>query len=166
MALELLALRFSSGLESTLSSILELRGRPSGRSPADVDRRFLCFGLEDQWQAQKIARETRIPVGRYRIRLRKVGGFHERYKARFADMHVGMLELLDVPGFTDVLVHCGNTDDDTDGCLLLGDDVHENITARGYLAGSESAYRRVYPRVAMAAAQADVGAFITFEDFA
>ena len=61
-----------------------------------------------------------------------------------------MLWLMDVPGFEYILIHCGNTDDDTAGCILVGDGVHENVTTRGYLSASVSAYTRLYPQIAAA----------------
>ena len=83
---------------------------------------FLCFTLEDEYRAEKVKHHTRIPEGIYKLELRRYGGFHARYQERYgSDWHKGMLEVLDVPGFTDILVHCGNTDEDTSGCILVGD---------------------------------------------
>jgi hypothetical protein len=141
-------LRFSSGQESTLGAL-------------SVDGKFVCFVLEDQHQAVKVASETRIPKGTYQLRLRGWGGFHNRYLAKF-DFHEGMIEIVGVPGFTDILLHCGNTDNNTAGCLLVGDGVHENVSTRGYLSSSESAYRRVYPSIANAVKNG--GAQITIEE--
>jgi hypothetical protein len=163
VALELLGLRYSSAEESTHGLLCELAARAPA-APSTADRRFLCYLLEDQWRAEKVSRETRIPAGRYRIRLRTFGGFHQRYAVRFADIHVGMLELVDVPGFTDILFHCGVDDDDTAGCLLVGDTATQNVSLRGGLASSAEAYRRIYPPIAQAAANG--GAFITLQDFA
>ena len=89
-------------------------------STINVDQRFVCFGLEDEYRADKVAGETRIPAGQYSVSLRTHGGFHDRYSERFADIHRGMLEVADVPGFSDILIHVGNTDEDTSGCLLVG----------------------------------------------
>lgn len=164
MALELLGLRYSSAEESTLGLLFELGARATAAPPA-ADRRFLCHLLEDQWQEVKVSRETRIPAGRYRLRLRRFGGFHEKYTVRFPGIHVGMLELVDVPGFTDILIHSGNTDDHTAGCLLVGDVALQNVSQRGALEASAAAYRRIYPNIARAAAAAE-GAFITLQDFA
>ena len=82
----------------------------------------VCFSLEDQWQpaGRKIPGETRIPAGIYPLRVRAHGGFHTRYAERFGPAHRGMLEICDVPNFTDILIHCGNTNADTAGCLLVG----------------------------------------------
>jgi hypothetical protein len=147
-AVNLKLVRFSSGVDSTLGALY-------------VGGKFSCFVLEDERRDVKVPGETRIPAGTYDIRLRGWGGFHNRYMHRF-DFHEGMLELVGVPGFTDILIHCGNTDKDTAGCLLLGDGVHENVTTPGYLTGSETAYRRVYPSVALAIKNG--GARLTIEE--
>lgn len=61
-----------------------------------------------------------------------------------------MLHILDVPNFTFILIHCGNTDEDTAGCLLVGTSV--NITVREMsIGGSRVAYRKFYPKVIQAA---------------
>jgi hypothetical protein len=59
-----------------------------------------------------------------------------------------MLEIRDVPNFTHILLHCGNTDDDTDGCLLVGNVVSQNITKDGFLGQSTDCYKRIYPILA------------------
>ena len=45
-----------------------------------------------------------------------------------------MLHVLDVPGFEYILIHCGNTDEHTAGCLLVGDSQENNqITKDGFI---------------------------------
>ena len=85
-----------------------------------VDGEFICHGLEDEYREHKVPGETRIPAGTYKIGMRRTGGFHNRYTQKFGHFHRGMLHVLDVPGFTYILIHVGNYDRDTDGCLLLG----------------------------------------------
>jgi hypothetical protein len=144
-------LRLSSGPDSTLGALY-------------LDGKFACFSLEDEHRDVKVKGETRIPAGTYQLRLRGWGGFHQRYLGRFGDIHEGMIELVGVPNFTDILLHCGNNDTHTAGCVLVGDGVHENVTTRGYLNASESAYRRVYPQIARAIKNG--GATIAIEDLA
>ena len=43
---------------------------------------------------------------------------------------MGMLHVLDVPNFKYILIHCGNTDEDTAGCLLLGDTQENNLVKK------------------------------------
>jgi hypothetical protein len=72
-----------------------------------------------------------------------------------------MLHLQDVPNFTWILIHCGNTDEHTDGCLLVGS---QAITEPGdmMITASGAAYRRFYPMVVDAAANDDLT--ITYVD--
>lgn len=82
-----------------------------------VDGRFFSFALEDEVRerpgvpvdAWKVAGNTAIPAGRYRVRL--------THSPRFGRV---LPELVDVPGFTGIRIHPGNTSEDTEGCLLLG----------------------------------------------
>lgn len=129
--------RFLSDNDSTVSRVL-------------IDGAHECFGLEDEFREEKVLGETRIPAGTYEIGVRTVGSFHPRYSRRFPDIHKGMLHILDVPNFTYILIHCGNTDEDTAGCLLVGTSV--NITAGEMsIGGSRIAYRKFYPKVIQAA---------------
>lgn len=89
-------------------------------STVQVNGRFFCFGLEDEYREYKIPAETRIPQGMYDVRARSFGGHHDRYARAYPDFHQGMLQVMDVPGFTDILIHKGNTDEDTAGCLIVG----------------------------------------------
>lgn len=104
-----------------------------------VDGLFQCFALEDVHRDVKVIGKTRIPAGTYDIKLRAEGGMHERYVALYPE-HRGMLWLQDVPGFEWVYLHTGNSQDDTDGCILLGD----TALATGRVIESVKAYRRVY----------------------
>lgn len=123
-----------------------------------VDKRFSCFSLEDQAQPVKVAGETRIPAGTYSLKLRTYGRLHEKYAGKFTE-HRGMIELVDVPGFTDVLIHIGNTDKDSAGCILVGD----GAVASGELTLSTQAYRRLYGEISNALLAGE-GAVLTVED--
>jgi len=109
-----------------------------------VNTVFECYSLEDQYQVKKVMHETRIPEGTYDITLRTFGGHHERYKVKFPDVHRGMLWLKNVPGFQDILIHIGNKDDDSSGCILVGAAIDED---KGLLYKSTEAYLRMYRKV-------------------
>lgn len=114
-----------------------------------IDGKFECFTLEDQMQAVKVMKETCIPEGSYKITLRKVGGFHTKYTARYGGMHKGMLWVRDVPGFEYILIHTGNTDEHTAGCLLIGETQQDLDKGKdGFVGGSGDAYKKMYPKVA------------------
>ena len=133
-------MRYSSGADSTLGLLFE--NGPEGRE-------FLAYTLEDEFREEKLSAETRIPEGTYDIKLRTVGGFHSRYAAKFGTpWHKGMLHVQDVPGFEYILIHTGNTDEHTMGCLLVADSSTQNITKDGFVGASVSAYKRIYPDLA------------------
>lgn len=109
-----------------------------------VNGKFECFGLEDEYRETKVPGETRIPAGFYNVGVRHFGGHHERYQRNYA-WHDGMLEVLDVEGFTDILIHKGNTDEDTAGCLLVGKDCSTSGELK--VLNSKGAYEDLYTKV-------------------
>ena len=114
-----------------------------------IDGVFECYTLEDQYQAVKVMHETCIPEGTYDIKFRKTGGFHAKYSARYKNAHYGMLHLQDVPGFTYVLIHTGNTDEHTSGCLIVGETQQDlDINFNGMVGSSAVAYKKMYAKVA------------------
>jgi len=133
-------LRVSSQKDSTSGLLFEVN---NGK------RTFLCYTLEDEQRDVKVWGETRIPAGTYKLGLRTEGGFHNRYLSRYgADFHKGMIWVLDVPGFEWILWHSGNTDENTAGCLLLGNSQESNLVKKdGFIGASRDAYKLVYPRV-------------------
>ena len=151
--MELEVIRFSNGTDSTNGILLELNRHAS--SPYSegyrCKRTFLAYTLEDEQRDEKIYGETRIPNGTYELALRKTGGYHAKYSKRFKDIHIGMLHVTNVPGFEYILIHCGNTDEHTAGCLLVGDSQENNqITKDGFIGKSTQAYKRIYPKIAKA----------------
>ena len=76
-----------------------------------------------------------------------------------------MLHVTNVPNFKWILIHVGNTDEHTAGCLLLGDTQENNqIKTNGFIGKSSQAYVRVYDKIAGAL---DMGekVTITYYDF-
>ena len=126
--MKLEVLRFSSGKDSTSGILFDVT----------KGREFLCYTLEDEKREEKKMGETRIPAGTYDLSLRMVGGFHKKYSKRFGDSHRGMLHITNVPGFEYILIHCGNTDEHTAGCLLVGDSQENNqIKKDGFIGKSD-----------------------------
>jgi len=110
---------------------------------------FECFTLEDEVRDIKVMSETAIPLGEYEIKFRNIGGFDTKYKARYGStFHKGMLELQDIPNFKFILIHTGNTDQHTAGCLLLGETQQDLDKGKdGFVGGSGDAYKKFYPKV-------------------
>ena len=153
--MKLEVLRFSSEQDSTNGVLFDVTGK----------RKFLCYTLEDEYRTKKVMQETRIPAGTYEIKYRKEGGHHKKYTQRYPDIHRGMLHVTNVPNFKWILIHVGNTDEHTAGCLLLGDTQENNqIKTNGFIGKSSQAYVRVYDYIARAL---DMGekVTITYYDF-
>ena len=116
-----------------------------------IDGKFECYSLEDEYREVKVMHETCIPEGEYDIIYRKVGGFHTKYSARYGAEHKGMLWLQDVPGFTYILIHSGNTDQHTSGCLIVGETQTDlDRTKDGFIGNSGDAYKKLYKKVSSA----------------
>lgn len=108
-----------------------------------VNNAYFCDTLEDrdrglkqdmslaEVQKIKVKDETAIPIGTYRILW--------TYSPRFKKM----MPLIDnVPGFSGIRIHSGNTDKDTSGCVILG----ENKVI-GKVINSKVAINKFYPLV-------------------
>ena len=139
--MQLEVLRFSSEADSTNGLLFDI---------TDGQRKFLSYTLEDEYRKEKVMSETRVPAGTYNVTLRTEGGFYQDYTERFgSDFNKGMLWVRDVPGFEYILIHIGNTDENTSGCLLVGDTQNNNqITKDGFIGSSTNNYKRIYPPIA------------------
>jgi hypothetical protein len=120
----------------------------------------LCFTLEDIFRRVKVPGETRIPAGRYEIKLRTEGLKYQKYLARFGEWQKpGMLWITNVPNFEWILIHPVADAKDTEGCLGVGD----GYLPEGTMAASSVAYERIYKLIS-ARLLAGEKVFITFED--
>lgn len=99
-----------------------------------VDGQWQCYTLEDVVRDVKIKGETAIPAGKYRITLE-----HSR---RFGP---STITVKDVPGFTGVRIHAGNTEGDTEGCPLVG-----QVRADASILKSRAALDELKPEIAAA----------------
>lgn len=102
-------------MKITVQRQASLAGATLGR--LEIDGIYACHTLEDEVReiegepvsSWKIKGATAIPAGTYRVTLED--------SARFG---ADTLTINDVPGFSQIRMHAGNTSADTEGCLLLG----------------------------------------------
>lgn len=78
---------------------------------------FLGFVIEDGFREVKEKGKTRIPAGTYEVVPRQSGRHYESYKPKFG--HNFTFWIKEVPNFEYIMIHIGNTPQDTEGCLLL-----------------------------------------------
>ncbi len=100
---------------------------------------FLCWTLEDedrglhqempltQIKAKKVKGKTAIPKGTYKIQMRVSPSFRDKWYAK--PFGGKMPYLMNVPGFDGIMIHPGNTTDQTSGCILPGM-LQQNIRGR------------------------------------
>lgn len=111
-----------------------------------VDKHWRCFTIEDAIRPVKVPGQTAIPPGRYKVTLTE--------SARFKRV----LPLLnDVPGFSGIRIHPGNTIADTEGCILVGRD-----RVPGRVLQSRAAFEWLFQTLSAATGVEDV--WITVEN--
>ena len=117
-----------------------------------VDGKYFCDTLEDadrgltdamtkaEIKAKKLKSITAIPTGVYYITLGVVSPKFGNDKF-YQEVCKGKLpRLMGVKGFEGVLIHCGNTAKDTDGCILVGEN-----KVKGQVIKSKETFRKLYP---------------------
>lgn len=110
-----------------------------------IDGKFFCNTIEDTVRElpatcpdtprgrsctckEKIYARTAIPAGQYRITLE----YSPRFKRRMPYLH-------DVPHFLGILIHSGNTETDSAGCIIVGEN-----TVKGKVLNSRATFQRLY----------------------
>lgn len=135
-----------------------------------IDGVYFCDTLEDkdrglkqtmtdaEIKKLKIKDKTAIPTGKYRLLLNiKSPKFGDR--PFYAQTCNGCVPRIDnVPGFAGILIHCGNTDKDSSGCILVG----QNKVV-GKLINSQQTFTRLMSQYLNPAKKIGVRVNITIE---
>jgi hypothetical protein len=107
--MELILHRRFLGEEYTIGS-LSIDGEYFCDTLEDKDRGLTQSTPLDEIRKIKIPHETAIPTGVYKV-IVNISPAKKRMLPR----------LLDVPGFSGILIHRGNTKHDSSGCILVGE---------------------------------------------
>ena len=116
-----------------------------------IDGKYFCDTLEDTVRdtnksgkfdngEEKIKGKTAIPYGTYEIKW--------TYSPRFKKYTP---QLMNVPSFEGIRIHSGNSNTDTEGCLLLG----ENKKV-GMVLNSRATINKFYPLIKKACSKGKV----------
>ena len=137
-------------MELKLNRIARKNGYTIGR--LSINGKYFCDTLEDSdrglsssmsldvLKKKKLPHITAIPTGRYQITMDVISPRFSKSKfyQQFGEGRVP--RLLNVPAYQGVLIHCGNTAKDTDGCILVGKN-----TKVGMVLDSKATYSNLYP---------------------
>jgi hypothetical protein len=99
-----------------------------------IDGIFECFTVEDAIRSIKIQNETAIPKGIYNVIM--------TMSTRFGKV---MPLLENVPNFTGVRIHSGNSSKDTEGCIIVG--ALNDSMDDDFIGASKIAVSRLYPKI-------------------
>ena len=96
-----------------------------------IDGKFQCYTLEDVEREVKIKNETAIPKGTYKI----VITYSNRFKKQLP-------LLLNVPNFEGIRIHSGNTNHDTEGCILIG-----QTRSNDFIGSPRNAFNELFKKI-------------------
>ena len=99
---------------------MDINGTKFSDTLEDTDRGLTQDMQLDEIKRIKVYGKTAIPKGTYKVSVQ----YWQKHKIYVPFIH-------DVPGFTSILIHSGNTPDDTLGCILVGEN-----TVKGRLTNS------------------------------
>lgn len=112
-----------------------------------VEGEYFCDTLEDKnrdlnkngvfdGDEKKVYGETCIPFGQYKVKMHFSPKFSPRYNGRKVPW------IQNVPHFEGILIHSGNTDKDTLGCILVGEN-----TQKGKVLNSKATLLKLLDRI-------------------
>jgi len=108
---------------------------------------FVCHTLEDPVRLEKVMGDTAIGSGTYRVTITR----SQRFERLLPLLH-------DVPEFSGVRIHPGNTTRDTAGCILVGTQRGDSVEtgAETQILHSRDAMAQVQKRIAACIAAGDL----------
>lgn len=110
----------------------------------DPDRGLNDTMSLNQIKKIKVKGDTCIPYGKYNLSLDIVSPKYSNLnKYPYASIAKGkMPRVINVKGFDGILIHAGNTQKDTEGCLLVGEN-----KIKGKVINSQSTWKKLYTKL-------------------
>lgn len=116
-----------------------------------IDGKYFCDTCEDKVRdynkdgdlldkgETKVYGKTAIPYGRYQVAMNVISQKFSR-KSFYMEVCQGRLpRLLNVPHFEGILIHVGNTAEDSSGCILVGEN-----RIKGGILNSRETFKKLY----------------------
>lgn len=102
-----------------------------------------CFTLQEDTPGLERGKDLRIPEGTYKLKRHKGSRFEKTLREITGRENESMICVYNdlVPFDRYILIHWGNTDKDTQGCILLGETKANDNESIG---GSRSACKKFY----------------------
>lgn len=108
----------------------------------DTDRNLSQTDTLPEISAKKVYGKTAIPSGTYKIDMNTISPRFSK-QSFYKDLCNGKIpRLINVPGFSGVLIHIGNSPTDSNGCILVG----KNKTV-GKVIDSRNTFIRLYNKL-------------------
>lgn len=153
--LKLVLKRFASKPDYTIGRLF-VNGKRFCDTLENTDRGLDQDMPLDELMKRKVPEKTAIPTGTYRITMN-----HKSPKFSKIDYYRDfcggyMPRLLRVPGFEGILIHRGNREDATEGCLLVGDN-----TSKGGLSNSKGQWEKLMKEFLLPAKEKRIPIIIT-----
>lgn len=118
---------------------LYIDGKKFCNTLEDVDRNLSSSMTEAEILKIKKPDATAIPTGTYSIDLNTISPRFGSQAFYVAICNGKLPRLQNVKGFSGVLIHCGNTDKDTSGCILVGEN-----KVKGKVVNSRQTFEKLY----------------------
>lgn len=128
---------------------LSVNGEPFCDTLEDKDRGLDNGDSLDRIMKVKVKGRTAIPTGRYQVMM-NVQSPRFKNKAQYSFCNGYLPRLFGVKGYEGVLIHIGNTAEDTEGCILVGEN-----KAAGRVLNSTRTFIRLHEILADAAAEGE-----------
>lgn len=132
-------IRRNAKRETYTIGALEIAGQKVCDTLEDTDRNLTDRQPEHVITKLKVAGQTAIPTGTYRVDMDTVSPRFGSV-AFYKQVCGGKLpRLVGVKGFQGVLIHAGNTAQDTHGCILVGENKE-----KGKVVNSRATFEKLY----------------------
>lgn len=118
---------------------LYLNGKYICDTIEDTDRKLSSNMTVDEIKKIKVQNKTAIPYGTYKVAMDVVSPSYSKVDYYVKNYGAKIPRLLNVKGFEGVLIHPGNTEKDSAGCIIVGSN-----KVKGKVINSRAIFDKLY----------------------